>query len=101
MDSDYYDSEIPSQWPRFIMIESTVPDKPVTKLSHFDSHKGTRGLLTQLMMLKIMGASNFLVECVRKAHADNLPCASMLAGIAIKASHHRPLNSSKEYGDAY
>ena len=35
------------------------------------------------------------MECATRAHAENLLKAKTLAGISIKASRHRTLNSSK------
>ena len=43
----------------------------------------------------VKDVKKLLVYCARKAHADNLLRASTLTGVAIKASPHCTLNSSK------
>ena len=70
-------------WPRFIILEPTENDRPLARLSTFAIHKG------------IMGIAGTVKECGKKAHADNLLCATTLAGVGMKASPHRSLNSSK------
>ena len=45
--------------------------------------------------VKKLRSGDILVECAKKAHAENLLCATMLAGVGMKASPHRSLNSSK------
>ena len=45
--------------------------------------------------VKKLRSGDILVECAKKAHAKNLLRATTLAGVGMKASPHRSLNSSK------
>ena len=45
--------------------------------------------------VKKLRSGDILVECAKKANAENLLRATMLAGVSMKASPHRSLNSSK------
>ena len=54
------------------MIESSVPDKSITKLSPFALHKGIMGIAGLVKDVKKLCSGHILVECARKAHADSL-----------------------------
>ena len=82
-------------WPRFIILEPTENDRPLARLSPFAIHKGIMGIAGTVKDTKKLRSGKILVECGKKAHADNLLRATTLAGVSMKASPHRSLNSSK------
>jgi len=94
-DYDPHSSTVTDDWPRFIMIESTSSDASVAKLSPFAIDKGIQGIAGAVKDVKKLRSGHILVECGKKSHADNLLRATTLAGVGIKASPHRTLNSSK------
>ena len=77
-------------WPRFLILTSVNPERPIGKLSPFAIHKGILGIAGVKLR-----SGDILVECAKKAYAENLLCATTLAGVGMKASPHRSLNSSK------
>lgn len=82
-------------WPKFITIESVSSDLPITKLSPFAIQKGIAGIAGTVKEVKKLRSGQILVECCKKANAENLLHANMLAGVQIKASPHPTLNYSK------
>jgi hypothetical protein len=88
-------SQINDVSPQFIIIESVNSATPVAKLSPFAIEKGIAGISGPVEYVKKLRCGLILVECAKKLHADNLLCATTLAGVGIKASPHRPLNSSR------
>ena len=79
----------------FIILISVNPERPIGKLSPFAIHKGILGIAGVVKDVKKLRSGDILVECAKKAHAENLLCATTLAGVGMKASPHRSLNSSK------
>ena len=90
-DSDPDDAD----WPRFIVLNSSDPSAPLSRLSPFAILKGINGIAGAVNDIKKLRSGQILVECARKAHADNLLRATSLANVGITASPHRTLNSSK------
>jgi nucleoid-associated protein YgaU len=88
-DTDTADPQSLDTWPRFIVIEFT--DESAAKPSPF----AIDGIAGTVIKVNIMKSGNFLVECAKKAQADNLQHASMLAGVGMKASPHGTLSSSR------
>lgn len=82
-------------WPKFITIESISSDIPITKLSPFAIQKGIAGIAGTVKEVKKLRSGQILVECCKKANAENLLHANMLAGVQIKTSPHPTLNYSK------
>ena len=82
-------------WPRFIILTSMNPERPIGKLSLFAIHKGILGIAGVVKDVKKLRSGDILVEYAKKAHAENLLRATTLAGVGMKASPHRSLNSSK------
>ena len=76
------------------MIESSVPDKPLSKLSPLFIQKGIMGDCRLGKGCKKTAIWPYSCGICKKAHANNLLCASTPAGIAIKASPYCTLNSS-------
>ena len=93
LDSDS-DSEN-EYWPRFIVLSSTDDSAPLSNLSPFAILKGINGIAGAVRDIKKLRSGQILIECGKKAHADNLLRATMLANVGMKASPHRSLNSSK------
>ena len=81
-------------WSRFLVIES-ADEGELAKLSPFAVSKGINGLAGEPKTLKRLRSGAYLVEVTRKAHADNLLKAKLLAMVPIKVSPHRSLNSKK------
>lgn len=82
-------------WQRFILLESLSTEKVLTKLSPFAIQKGISGIAGTVKDVKKLRSGQILVECSKKAHADNLLRANTLAGVPIKATFHPYLNSSR------
>ena len=82
-------------WPRFIILTSANSERPIGKLSPFAIHKGILGIAGVVKDVKKLRSGDILVECAKKAHAENLLRATALVGVGMKASPHRSLNSSK------
>ena len=80
-------------WPRFIILEPTENDRPLARLAPFAIHKSIMGIAGTVKDTKKLRSGQILVECGKKAHADNLPLR--WRGVGMKASPHRSLNSSK------
>ena len=70
-------------------------ERRIGKLSPFAIHKGILGIAGVVKDVKKLRSGDILVECAKKAHAENLLRATTLAGVGMKASPHRSLNSSK------
>lgn len=90
--ADYF---LASNWPRFLVIEGTNPDAPLSGLSIFAIAKGITGLAGEPKSLKRQQSGNLLVEVTRQSHATNLLRSTKLDTISIKVSPHRSLNQSK------
>ena len=82
-------------WPRFIVLSLTDDSAPLSNLSPFAILKGVNGIAGAMNDIKKLRSGQILIECGKKAHADNLLCATMLGNVGMKASPHRSLNSSK------
>ena len=95
VDNDPFTVPRSEHWPRFIIIESADSDRPISKLSPFAIHKGILGIAGTVKDVKKLRSGQLLVECAKRAHAENLLKAKTLAGISMKASRHRTLNSSR------
>ena len=84
-----------SSWPRFLIIKSKDPSKPVGKLSPFAIAKGLKGLAGELAQIKKLRSGDLLVECTRRSHSDLLCKSDVLANIPIEVIPHDTLNSSR------
>ena len=98
-DSDSGDNEpliSVDDWPRFVVLTSTTPDRPLNKLSPFFIAKGILGIVgTEIKDVKKLQSGDLLVECGKKAHAHSLLLAKTLHDVSIEAYAHKTLNSSK------
>ena len=59
-------------WPRFIVLSSASEEKPLSKLSPFAVQKGFQAIAGTLKSTKRLRDGSFLVECSRRAQAENL-----------------------------
>lgn len=91
-DSDLIDNV---NWPRFLVIEGTDENHPLSKLSPFAISKGLQGLAGTPKDVKRLRNGQVLVEVDKKCYSDNLLRSSKLAECPISVSPHRALNSSK------
>ena len=74
LDSDS-DSELyvtSDMWPRFIVMSSASEEKPLSKLSPFAVQRGFQAIDGTLKSTKRLRDGSFLVECSRRAQAENL-----------------------------
>ena len=84
-----------SSWPRFLIIKSIDPSKPVGKLSPFVIAKALKGLAGELADIKKMRSGDLLVECTRRAQSDNLRKSTQLANLPIQVLSHHSKNTCK------
>ena len=87
--------EKPEPWPRFLILTALEKEKPLSSLSPFAIAKGIKGLAGDPKNITKMFNGDFLLEVATKAHSDNLLRSGVLAGVPIKITPHRRLNSSK------
>lgn len=88
-------SIVSSSWPRFLVIKSMDPSRPVGKLSPFAIAKGLKGLAGELADIKKMRSGDLLVECTRRAQSDNLRQCTQLVNIPVQVQSHQSKNTSK------
>ena len=58
-----------NNWPRFLFVESSSDDLPLSKLSPFAVQKGFQVVAGTLKSIKRLRGGSFLVECARKSQA--------------------------------
>jgi len=61
-----------NNWPRFLVVESSSDDLPLSKLSPFTVQKGFQEVAGTLKSIKRLRDGSFLVECGKKVQAQNL-----------------------------
>ena len=59
-------------WPRFIVVKTASEERPLSKLSPFAVQKGFQAIARTLKSTKRLRDGSFLVECSRRAQAENL-----------------------------
>ena len=59
-------------WPRFVVLTSASEKKPLSKLSPFAVQKGFQAIAGTLKSTKRLRDGSFLLECSRRAQAENL-----------------------------
>ena len=100
-DSAYHNKQPNDQqpkpvWPRFLLIESTDPDRPLTTLNPFAIDKAIQGLAGVPENIKMLKSSaQLLIECKKESQSNNLLKSKIFANIPIKVVPHVSLNSSK------
>ena len=90
-------SSIPNSFnsPRFIVIQSQDPSKPVTKLSPFIIEKQLSSILGTPKSVKKLKDQTILVECLSNQQASNLLKHTKFFDLNVKIFPHPSLNSCK------
>ena len=82
-------------FPRFLLIESNLPEQAITSLSPFVIQKCLLSLAGLPKSVKKLKSGALLIEVEKKAHADNLLKLKTFFNISAKCSAHNTLNTSK------
>ena len=61
-----------NNWPRFLVVESSSDNLPLSKLSPFAVQKGFQAAAGTPKSIKRLRDGSFLVECARKSQAMSL-----------------------------
>jgi hypothetical protein len=90
------DSEVSLDlWPRFLIIESTDENKPLSKLSPFALYKAIQGIAGTPKEVKRLRSGTVLLEVTKEAHSKNLLRCKKLIDVPVKISEHRTLNTRR------
>ena len=84
-----------NNWPRFLVVESSSDDLPLSKLSPFAVQKGFQAVAGTLKSIKRLRDGSFLVECARKSQAMGLLKTTRIVDRPVRVSIHKALNSSR------
>ena len=84
-----------NNWPRFLVVESSGDNLPLSKLSPFAAQKGFQAVAGTLKSIKRLRDGSFLVECGKRAQAQNLLRTSRFIDRPVRVSIHKTLNSSQ------
>ena len=95
VDSDSDNGQSTSSFPRFLIIESSKPDQPLTKLSPFVIEKVLVSLAGSAKSVKKLNSGSLLVEVEKAKHAQNLLKLTRFFEIPSKCYPHTSLNTSK------
>ena len=82
--------------PIFLPVESTNEDLPLQKLSPFAIQKGFQAIAGTLKSIKRLRGGSFLVECGKRAQAQNPLRTNRFVDRPVRVSVHKTLNSSRE-----
>ena len=82
-------------WPRFLVVESSSDDLPLSKLSPFAVQKGFQAVAGALKSIKRLKDGSFLVECARKSQAMGLLKTTRFVDRPVRVSIDKALNSSR------
>ena len=93
-DMDYEQSTY-SSFPRFLLIDSNVPEQPLSKLSPFELEEVLVGLAGSPKSVKKLKSGSLLVEVEKAIHAKNLMKMKHLFNIPAKCVPHNSLNTCK------
>ena len=83
-----------NNWPRFLVMDSSSDDLPLSKLSPFAVQKGFQVVAGTLKSIKRLRDGSFLVECTRKSQAMGLLKTTRFVERPVRVSIHKALNSS-------
>ena len=84
-----------TNWPRFLIVESASEDLHLQKLSPFAVEKGFQAVAGTLKSIKRLRDGSFLVECGKRAQAQNLLRTNRFIDRPVKVLIHKTLNSSR------
>ena len=82
-------------FPRFLLMMSGDEDKSLSRLSTFAIQKGIEGLVGEPKNIKSLRSGDLLIEVDRETYSTKLLAIKEIAGIPVKVSPHRTLNTSK------
>ena len=95
LDADSETTQSTSPFPRFLLIESTVPDQPLSKLSPFVIQKVLMSVAGSPKSVKKLSSGSLLIEVERPKHAENLMKIKQFFQIPAKCSPHGNLNTTR------
>ena len=84
-----------NNWRRFLVVESSSDDLPLSKLSPSAVQKGFQAVAGTLKSIKMLRGGSFLVECARKSQAMGLLKTTRFVDRPVRVSTHKALNSSR------
>ena len=84
-----------NNWPRFLVVESSSDDLPLSKLSPFAVQKGFQAVAGTLKSIKRLRDGSFLVECARKSQAMGLLKTTRFVDRPVRVSIHKALSASR------
>ena len=87
-----------NNWPRFLVVESSSDDLPLSKLSPFAVQKGFQAVAGTLKSIKRLRDGSFLVECGKRDQAQNL-LQTDLSTDQSESQFTRPRTPLGEYSD--
>ena len=79
-----------TNWARFLIVDSANEDLPLQKLSPFAVQKGFQAIAGTLKSIKRLRDGSFLVECGKRAPAQNLLQTNRFIDRPVKVSIHKP-----------
>ena len=80
---------------KFLIIESTNKEKPITSLSPFVIEKQIEASIGTPKSVKKLRNGTLLVETTRKAQTENLLKLNKFFNLPVEVTQHKTLNSSK------
>ena len=80
---------------RFIVIQSTIPNTPITSLSPFVIEKQLNGIVGHPKQVKKMKNGSLLVEVEKPAQSKNLLKTTTFFKIPVQCTPHNTLNTSR------
>ena len=93
-DSDT-DTNTTSVFPRWLVIEAAEPDHSLSKLSPFALGKALQAQIGTLKTIRRLQRGDILVETEKQSYGRMLLGLTQLAGVPVKVSPHRSLNTSR------
>ena len=84
-----------NNWPRFLVVESSSDDLPLSKLSPFAVQKGFQAVAGTFKNVKRLMDGSFLVECGKRAQSQYLLRTNRFIDRPVRVSIHKTLNSSR------
>ena len=93
LDADSENPQPTSPFPRFLLIESTVQDQPLSKLYPFVIQKVLVAIAGPPKSVKKLSSGSLLIEVEK--HAENLLKLTHFFQIPAKCSPHVSLNTSR------
>ena len=85
-----------TKWPRFLVVESSSDDLPLSILSHFAIQKVFQAIAGTFKSIKQLRGGSFLMECARKPQAMGLFKTTPFVDRPVRVSIHKALNTSRD-----